>query len=69
MATKVMAIVAQPRHGNGTMGQWEAYYGGCWRVVPADVILRDELNKVRLHAHICERAGFVYCFLRGGSGS
>jgi hypothetical protein len=29
-------------------------------------ILRDELNRVPLRAHICERAGFVYCFLQGG---
>ena len=32
-------------------------------------ILRDELNRVPLHAHICERAGFVYCFLKGGGGT
>ena len=32
-------------------------------------ILRDELNRVPLRAHICERAGFVYCFLRGGGGT
>jgi hypothetical protein len=50
-------------------GQWEAYYSGSWQAIPADAILRDELNRVPLHAHICERAGFVYCFLRGGSGS
>jgi len=50
-------------------GQWEAYYGGTWQEIPADAILRDELNRVPLHAHICERAGFVYCFLRGGGGS
>jgi hypothetical protein len=31
--------------------------------------VRDELNRVPLHAHICERAGFVYCFLRGGGGT
>ena len=45
---------------------WEAYYGGSWQEIPADAILRDELNRVPLPAHICERAGFVYCFLRGG---
>ena len=42
-----------------------AYYGGSWQEIPADAILRDELNRVPLHAHICERTGFVYCFLRG----
>jgi len=47
-------------------GRWEAYYGDSWQEIPADAILRDELNRVPLHAHICERAGFVHCFLRGG---
>jgi hypothetical protein len=62
-------------------GQWEAYYRGTlnpqvgfpryfdWFVIPPEKILRDDQNKVPLHAHICEREGFVYCFLRGGSGS
>jgi hypothetical protein len=45
---------------------WEAYYGGSWQEIPADAIPSDELNWVPLHAHICERAGFVDCFLRGG---
>ena len=50
-------------------GEWEAYFGGEWQDIPPDAILRDELNKEPLRAHICERAGFVYCFLRAGSGS
>ena len=50
-------------------GQWEAYFSGEWQEVPPDAILRDELNKAPLQAHICERAGFIYCFLRAGSGS
>jgi hypothetical protein len=52
-----------------TDGEWEAFYSGAWQEIPADAILRDELNRVPLHAHICERAGFVYCFLRGGGGT
>jgi len=40
-----------------------------WQEIPPDAILRDDLNRVPLHAHICERAGFVYCFLRGGGGT
>ena len=50
-------------------GEWEAYLSGSWQEIPRDAILRDELNRVPLHAHICERAGFVYCFLRSGAGS
>ena len=50
-------------------GEWEAYFSGAWQEIPADAILRDELNRVPLHAHICERAGFVYCFLKGGGGT
>jgi hypothetical protein len=50
-------------------GQWEAYFDRKWQEVPPDAILRDELNKAPLQAHICERAGFIYCFLRAGSGS
>jgi hypothetical protein len=49
-------------------GQWEAYYGGGWQIVPAEAILADSLNHEPFRAHICERAGFVYCFLRGGAG-
>jgi len=33
------------------------------------VILPDDKNLQPLHAHICEQNGFVYCFLRGGSGN
>ena len=36
------------------------------KVKPEAGLLRDELNKVPLHAHICEQNGFVYCFLKGG---
>jgi hypothetical protein len=50
-------------------GEWEAYFSGAWQEIPRDAILRDELNRVPLHAHICERAGFVYCFLKGGGGT
>jgi hypothetical protein len=50
-------------------GLWEAFYAGNWHIIPSDAILRDGLNKVPLHAHICERGGFVYCFLRGGGGT
>jgi hypothetical protein len=50
-------------------GQWEAFFSGSWQSIPPDAILRDDLNKQPLQAHICERAGFVYCFLRSGSGS
>jgi hypothetical protein len=50
-------------------GDWEAYFNGSWQEIPPDAILRDDLNRVPLHAHICERAGFVYCFLRGGGGT
>jgi hypothetical protein len=50
-------------------GQWEIYFGGKWQEIPPDGILRDELNRAQLQAHICKRAGFVYCFLRAGSGS
>jgi hypothetical protein len=50
-------------------GQWEAYVHGEWREIPPEAILGDELNKAPLQAHICERADFIYCFLRAGSGS
>ena len=50
-------------------GQWEAYVDRHWQEVPADAILHDELNKAPLHSHICERAGFIYCFLRARTGS
>lgn len=50
-------------------GLWEAFYAGDWHIIPPEAILRDELNKVPLHAHICERSGFVYCFLKGGGGT
>jgi hypothetical protein len=53
----------------GVDGQWEVYFDREWQEVPPDAILRDELNKALLQAHICERAGFIYCFLRAGSGS
>jgi hypothetical protein len=49
-------------------GQWEAYYSGGWHLIPPETILRDELNKDPLHAHICEQSGFVYCFLKGELG-
>jgi hypothetical protein len=61
-------------------GQWEAYFRGSlspgqfpgymgWFIISPDVILPDYKNLQPLHAHICEQNGFVYCFLRGGSGS
>lgn len=50
-------------------GQWEAQILGGWWQVPPEAILRDELNQQPLHAHICERNGRIYCFLRPGNGS
>src|SRR5262249_50877320 len=48
-------------------GQWEAFFNGSWQEIPPDAILRDDLDKKPLHPHICERAGFVYCFPRSGA--
>lgn len=31
-------------------GDWEAYFDGSWQEIPPDAILRDELNRVPLHA-------------------
>lgn len=50
-------------------GQWEAFFGGQWQPVPPERILPDSLNRIPLHAHICEQDGYVRCFLRGGGGS
>lgn len=50
-------------------GTWEAFFGGEWQPVPSERILPDRLNRVPLHAHICEQDGYVRCFLRGGGGS
>lgn len=50
-------------------GGWEAYFGGRWQSVPAERILPDHLNRVPLHAHICEQDGYVRCFLKGGGGT
>jgi hypothetical protein len=58
-------VQARPRED----GRWEAYFGGQWQPVPPERILPDRLNRVPLHAHICEQDGYVRCFLRGGGGS
>jgi hypothetical protein len=58
-------VQARPRDD----GQWEAYFGGHWQSVPTERILPDRLNRVPLHAHICEQDGYVRCFLRGGGGT
>lgn len=58
-------VQARPRDDGG----WEAFYGGIWQTVPPERILPDRLNRVPLHAHICEQDGFVRCFLRGGGGT
>jgi hypothetical protein len=58
-------VQARPRED----GQWEAYFGGPWQPVPPERILPDQLNRVPLHAHICEQDGYVRCFLRGGGGT
>ena len=49
-------VSARPRE-NG----WEAYFNGTWHRIPQGAILPDSLNKVPLHAHICEQSGFVRC--------
>ena len=70
--------IAQARQRSD--GQWEAYFRGSlspglfpgymgWFIISPDVILPDDKNLQPLHAHICEQNGFVYCFLRGESGS
>lgn len=58
-------VQARPRDD----GSWEAFVGGTWRPVPPERILPDRLNRVPLHAHICEQDGYVRCFLRGGGGT
>lgn len=58
-------VQARPRDD----GQWEAFFGGRWQTVPPDRILPDRLNRVPLHAHICEQDGYVRCFLKGGGGT
>lgn len=58
-------VQARPRDD----GSWEAFFGGRWQTVPPDRILPDRLNRVPLHAHICEQDGYVRCFLRGGAGT
>jgi hypothetical protein len=49
-------------------GQWMAFFGGRFQPVPPSAILPDELNRVPTSAHLCERGGTVYCFLKGGAG-
>lgn len=58
-------VQARPRDDGG----WEAFFGGEWRPIPPDRILPDRLNRVPLHAHICEQDGYVRCFLKGGGGT
>ncbi len=50
-------------------GTWRVFIGGQWIDVPPDTILPDELNKVPLHAHVCEQDGYIRCFLKGGGGT
>lgn len=58
-------VQARPRDD----GSWEAFFGGRWQSVPPERILPDRLNRVPLHAHICEQDGYVRCFLKGGGGT
>lgn len=58
-------VQAEPRDD----GSWWAFFGGRWQPVPPDRILADRLNRVPLHAHICEQDGYVRCFLKGGGGT
>lgn len=58
-------VQARPRDD----GSWEAFFGGRWQPVPPDRVLPDRLNRVPLHAHICEQDGYVRCFLKGGAGT
>lgn len=58
-------VQARPRDDGG----WEAYVGGRWLSIPPARILADRLNRVPLHAHICEQDGYVRCFLKGGGGT
>lgn len=48
--------------------RWEAWFNGTWNEIPKEAVLPDELNKVPTTAHICERAGYIYCFLKSGAG-
>ena len=48
---------------------WRAFYGDRWQVVPDEAILSDALNLQPLRAHICERGGYVFCFLKGAGGT
>lgn len=58
-------VQARPRDDGG----WEAYFGGRWQSISPERILPDHLNRVPLHAHICEQDGYVRCFLKGGGGT
>jgi len=49
-------------------GFWEVFIHGGWVIVPPSTILADRLNRQPLQSHICEREGYIYCFLRGGAG-
>lgn len=56
----------QDAHGN-----WEAFFGGQWRLVPGSAVLDPASNRNPLEAHICAHrlTNYVYCFVPGGGGS
>lgn len=70
MGTQLYLPVGWARHPESRIDpvEWLAELEDDSLLTKADIgeILCDELSRVLLHAHICERAGFVYCFLRGG---
>src|SRR5262245_1405944 len=46
------------------LGLWRAWNGSAWLVVPQDRVLpSDYAGDGR--SHLCEKAGFVYCFAPG----
>ena len=51
-------------------GRWKAIVDGRWVEIPPTVVLRSELNKDPLHAHVCAgKSGMIYCFIGAGDGS
>jgi len=50
-------------------GTWKALVDGVWRDIPPEIVLKSELNKDPLHAHICaSKSGMLYCFIGAGDG-
>ncbi len=45
----------------GDDGQWRAWNGTMWMVVPQSALLPTDLAGDG-RSHICERSGFLYCF-------